>query len=188
MLTKGDDYPIYQTPEPKLSYGASLNYECNGASSLNALNYPSPLAFAFFIGQILKYHGLLVHLVNWHRNSKFLGVSSPDALAQKFYGATDGRVIDRFDIATGATPGGTFAIAERSYAATPVRGDKAHVDAFVATVGDDMITGTSGHDIIIGNSDIGLNRRRRAAAASNDNQKSGWCGAAFRFAQREMAA
>jgi hypothetical protein len=52
----------------------------------------------------------------------WFGVNSIDELAQQVWGASDARVIDRLGILTKDTPGGTFTIAPRSYAAAPVRG------------------------------------------------------------------
>lgn len=80
-----------------------------------------------------------------------IGIGSPDELAQRFWKASDGHIIDRFGMVTTPVPGGDFTIAPRNYANDPVLGDDAHVDAFVATTGDDKITGTSGHDILVGN-------------------------------------
>jgi Ca2+-binding RTX toxin-like protein len=103
-----------------------------------------------------------------------VGATSPDDLARRFWGASDGHIIDRFDIVTGSQTGGTFEIAPRNYSTPPVRGDDAHVDVFVATTGNDTIVGTSGHDIIVGNggTDVIDGRGGNDLVVANGGQKS----------------
>jgi Ca2+-binding RTX toxin-like protein len=122
---------------------------------------------------------------------KRLGVDTPDELAQKFWGASDGHIIDRFSMqASDAAQGGTFTIAPRGYDTPPVRGDAAHVDVFVATTGNDTIIGTAGHDILVGEGgtdsiDAGAGFADEARRAANDNDA--WREAWLHIAQ-EIAA